>query len=126
MQVNSQFATEPVIEIPELPWWKQPDNIELAKSAGKNLVLGGLALFLMLGVLRPMLRRFLGPMQAAAAQSGAASGAPEGQPATEPAKARTPHDTRHQENMKYAQESAVQGPQMVAMLVKSWMDKKDG
>ena len=124
--VNSEFATEPVIEIPVLPWWKQPDNIELAKSAGKNLMLGGLALFLMFGVLRPLLRRFAGPMQAAPAQSGAEPGMPEGQATAEPARAKAPHDSRHQENMKYAQESAVQGPQMVAMLVKSWMDKKDG
>jgi hypothetical protein len=32
---------------------------------------------------------------------------------------------RHHENVKYAQDAAVKGPQMVAMLVKHWMSQKN-
>jgi len=32
---------------------------------------------------------------------------------------------RHQDNVKYAQEAAIHGPQMVAMLLKHWMSQKD-
>ncbi|MDP3616845.1 MAG: flagellar basal-body MS-ring/collar protein FliF, partial [Rhodoferax sp.] len=65
--VNSLFAAEPTVEIPELPWWRQADNLELAKAAGKNLLLGSLALYVLFGVLRPLLRRFLQPMASAPA-----------------------------------------------------------
>jgi len=130
--VNSPFATEPTVETPEVPWWRQSDNIEMAKTAGKNLALGLLALYLLLGVLRPLLRKLLQPSGAAstpaatsaAAESGAQD-SPDAGPAA-PARVDDRQNRRHQENVQYAQQSATEGPKMVAMLVKNWMDKKDG
>ena len=130
--VNSPFATEPTVETPEVPWWRQSDNIEMAKAAGKNLAFGLLALYLLLGVLRPLLRKLLQPSGAAptptATSASAESGAqdsPDAGPAA-PARVDDRHNRRHQENVQYAQQSATEGPKMVAMLVKNWMDKKDG
>ncbi|MDD5335611.1 MAG: flagellar basal-body MS-ring/collar protein FliF [Rhodoferax sp.] len=129
--VNSPFAAQPVSETPELPWWRQPENLELAKVAGKNLLLGVLALYLLFGVLRPLLRRVLQPANAAAEPTAAAATAAPESPAEAAAaevsaKTQERHSKRHLDNLQYAQEAATQGPQMVAMLVKSWMDKKDG
>ncbi|MFZ4480943.1 MAG: flagellar M-ring protein FliF C-terminal domain-containing protein, partial [Rhodoferax sp.] len=125
--VNSPFATEVVVEAPVVPWWRQPDNIEMAKEVGKNSLIGILALYLLFGVLRPALRKLLQPSGAAiAAQAQPQPGSPEQAAAGGPAKGEDRQNQRHQDNMQYAQQAATQGPQMVAMLVKHWMDKKDG
>ncbi|MGB4359890.1 MAG: flagellar basal-body MS-ring/collar protein FliF, partial [Rhodoferax sp.] len=62
--VNSPFASEAVVASPELPIWRQPDNIALAKTAGQYLLLGLLGLYLWLAVLRPLLRKHLQPVHA--------------------------------------------------------------
>ncbi|MEI7537356.1 MAG: flagellar basal-body MS-ring/collar protein FliF [Comamonadaceae bacterium] len=128
--VNSPFATEPTVETPEVPWWRQSENIDMAKVAGTNLALGLLALYLLLGVLRPLLRKLLQPSGAAAPATPATaeSGAQESADAAPAAAPRVDNrqNRRHQDNVQYAQQSAAEGPQMVAMLVKNWMDKKDG
>lgn len=125
--VNSEFATDPVAVVAELPWWRQPDNLALAGTAGKSLMFGVLALSLLFGVLRPLMRRFQVPpvpAQAAAVASPAAEA--EAASVTVSAKGDAALKQRHQENVRYAQEAAVQGPMMVAMLVKHWMGKNDG
>ena len=80
----------------------------------------------MFGVLRPLLRRFLQPADAAQAVAEVPAGSPAEAAAEAPAKSENRQTKRHQENMQYAQEAAAQGPQMVAMLVKNWMGQKDG
>ena len=54
--VNSPFTVTDPETVPELPLWKQPEMIELAQQLGKMLI-GGLVLYLVLGVLRPSLKR---------------------------------------------------------------------
>ncbi len=53
--LNSPFV-EQAERIPVLPLWKQPENIALAKEALKYLVIGGVALYLLLGIIRPAFR----------------------------------------------------------------------
>lgn len=125
--VNSQFATEPVVVVAELPWWRQPENLALASMAGKSLMFGVLALSLLFGVLRPLMRKYQ-PTQAtgrAPAAVAATDAETEAASVTVSAQGEASQIKRHQDNVKYAQEAAVQGPQMVAMLVKHWMSKKD-
>jgi len=122
--VNSPFATE-TIDTPELPLWRQPDNIEMAKVAGKYLLLGMLALYLCFAVLRPLLRRYLQP---ALAQPLAAT-APDAMAgnSSEPGmQAQDRENQRHLDNTQYARETAVKDPRMVAMLIKHWMEQKNG
>ena len=57
--VNAAF-TQPALEIlPEPPLWKQPDSIAMAKDLGKQALIGLVVLYLLLGVLRPMLKQVL-------------------------------------------------------------------
>ena len=121
--VNSQFAGD--APEPELPVWRQADNIELAKSAGKYLLLGILGLWLWFGLVRPLLRKHL---QGAPAARPAATGAtaktagaqsPEQVKLSEEAKQR--EADRHQENMQHAQNLAEKDPRLVAMVIKNWM-----
>lgn len=55
--VNSPFLSAPVETIPELPWWKQPENIELAIQAARYLLLGIVMLVLYRRALKPLLVR---------------------------------------------------------------------
>jgi len=126
--VNSAFVSD-VAEVVELPLWKQPENIELAKTGGQYLLIGMLALFAWFAVFRPLLRKHLQPEQAALPAPGSQDVVFEenGQqtPAEFLAQAQQRKELRHVENVKYAQDLSVKDPQMVAMLMKHWMDEKD-
>ncbi|EJL91009.1 flagellar basal-body M-ring protein/flagellar hook-basal body protein FliF [Polaromonas sp. CF318] len=126
--VNSPFAAD--TETPELPLWRQPETVEIAKSSGKYLLLGLLALYLWLAVLRPLLRKHLQPSPAAfAADADRDPGL--GEAASAQAQAlekeqRERREQRHQANLQYAQDMAAKEPAMVAMLIKHWTEKNGG
>ena len=118
--VNSPFASD-ASDTPELPVWRQPDNIEMAKAGGKYLMLGILALYLWFAVLRPLLRKHLHPVPAQAA----APGQEEAPSADAVAQSQERQAERHLENIRYAQETAAKEPRAVAMLIKHWMGEKN-
>ncbi len=122
--VNSPFAAEASNNAPEKPWWRQPDNMELARELGKYLLLGALALFVWLVLLRPLLRQHLPPVPAAA-PTGSADGDRADEAAAQ-AKAQEREGQGHLENIQYAQTMAAKDPKVVATLMKHWMDKNDG
>ncbi|MDP2451538.1 flagellar basal-body MS-ring/collar protein FliF [Polaromonas sp.] len=118
--VNSAFASD-ATDTPELPVWRQPDNIEMAKAGGKYLLLGILALYIWFAVLRPLLRKHLHPVPAQAAATGHEEG-PSANTVAEPPERQA---ERHLENIRYAQETAAKEPRAVAMLIKHWMGEKN-
>lgn len=126
--VNSPFASA-APDAPELPVWREPENIEMAKIAGKYLLMTILALFVWFAVFRPLLRKHLQPGQAATATgapgaTATAAGATD--PADPAAQVEARRTERHQDNVKYAREIAAKEPRVVAMLIKHWMEKQDG
>jgi flagellar M-ring protein FliF len=54
--VNAQFSTPDIAPVEQVPVWKQPDVIALAKEAGKALLFLVLTLIVVFGVVRPALR----------------------------------------------------------------------
>ncbi|HWW08198.1 flagellar basal-body MS-ring/collar protein FliF [Collimonas sp.] len=128
--VNSQFAGD--APEPELPVWRQPDNIELAKTAGKYLLLAIVGLWLWFGLVRPLLRKHLqGPQTATAAEAEAAAAIANAmsEPSPEQVKrneeARQREADRHQDNMQHAQDLAEKDPRLVAMVIKNWMGNNE-
>lgn len=126
--VNSPFATDLVIDTPELPWWRQSDNLELAKASGKYLLLGMLALYLWFAVLRPLLRKHLQPAPAPTGDgvAGKETASAAGAAAQVQADTRAREEQRHLDNIQYAQKTAANDPQTVAMLMKHWMNHNNG
>ena len=129
--VNSPFASD-TVNIVVLPLWKQAENIELAKTLGKYFLLALLALFVWFAVLRPLLRKHLGPPQqsippvavnANPAVTAAAAAVNESPEQIE-AQAQERQAQRHRDNVQHAQDVAVKDPRMVAMLIKQWMTEK--
>ncbi len=113
----------------ELPLWKQPENVDLVKSALKYLVIIGVAFYLMLGIIRPAVRNFnqaLKPSVAAVtdvleegegreseeALEGAGYGA-DGQAVSE--------ISRHEAALTRARAIAMQEPAIVASVLRDWM-----
>ena len=113
---NSAFSAPETEPIAELPLWKQPDTIATAKEVGRNLLIAGLILFLVLGVLRPLLTKLSearpaasGPGNADEAVSAAAGGEPQQRDGFEA-------------NLTAAKELARSEPMLVANVVKEWVN----
>ena len=121
--VNSPFASD-TVELVELPVWKQPANIELAKTLGKYLLIGILVLYVWFAVMRPLLRKHLAPVPKAVAPVASEENPTQIVTEAQAQQALERQAARHQENVQNAQDAAVKDPRMVAMLIKQWMAEK--
>ncbi|MDH4191651.1 MAG: flagellar basal-body MS-ring/collar protein FliF [Betaproteobacteria bacterium] len=116
---NAAFSiAEPPAALPELPIWRQPENIALAKEFGKATLLGLLGLYLLFGVLRPFMRQLAasgGQPALLAAQNLPALPAPE----TGTGGAARAPDAR----LDSLRQIARQDPKAVANIVRNWVSK---
>ncbi len=127
--VNAAF-TESKEEL-DIPLWKDPDNVALAKDLLKNLIIFGLAFYLVFGVLRPMLRELVKPPEPVA-EGGVAEGegaiegvlgedgvlyGPDGKAVAAPV------DT-YAEILAKVREFAKASPKLTAEIAKEWMTKE--
>jgi flagellar M-ring protein FliF len=105
--VNAAFSIEPAEVVPETPIWQQPDSLAFGKEIGKSLLALALALFVVLGVLRPLIRQLtsLPAVLEPDPESGAGSIA----------------GTSQQERLTAARQLARQDPKVVANVVKNWV-----
>ena len=109
--VNAAFnVVEPEVTA-ELPIWQRPENIALAKDLGKALVIGVVFLYLLFGVVRPLIRNLLS--------------APRIDPAFEPAMLEAEAEVHpaigHSQRLTAAKQLAKSDPKRVANVVKSWV-----
>lgn len=118
--VNAAFSA---VEVePEPPLWKDPENVAFAKELLKNLLILGLALYLVFGVLRPLLRDMLKPPPKAAESAGelpaeAALDAFE-------AKMEAMAKQGHMNQLQQVREFAKQNPKAAADIIREWMAKE--
>jgi len=117
--VNTPFARTEAEVIPELPWWKQPmyvEYLQMAKTAGKYLLMA-LALFILyLRVLKPLAKKL----------SEAARMPPPSQNLhLQHAQAALPGQRNYEENLSRAQKLANQDPRVVANIVKNWVGSNE-
>ena len=116
--VNSAFADIEREPIPELPLWKQPDMVELGQQIGKTLLISALILYLVLGVLRPMLKRMNPPPPS----SPLVAEQPDNNvPHVIPAPKPPPQISQHEQTLALARQLARDDPKMVANVVKQWV-----
>jgi flagellar M-ring protein FliF len=127
--VNSAFAREGQgEETRDVPVWRDPENIELAKTIGQYLLYAALALFAWFAVLRPLLRKHLAPPAppASAATAPKATAADADADADDTgsaqANARQREAERQKADLDYAHQTADSDPRLVATLIKHWMN----
>jgi flagellar M-ring protein FliF len=118
--VNTPFAAAQPEPLPAAPFWKQPayaDYIDIARSAGRYLLMGVVLLLVYLKLLKPTLKK-LSELAAAPPPSPnlqlqhADMGALPGQ-------------RGYQENLTRAQGLASQDPRAVANIVKTWVGSNE-
>ncbi|MCX7141064.1 MAG: flagellar basal-body MS-ring/collar protein FliF [Proteobacteria bacterium] len=107
---NSAFSLPEVEPATEVPLWKQPETIATAKDIGRNVLIAGIVLFLVLGVLRPVLTKL-----------SEAVPAPVYIPAAEQAAAAGQQQSGFDDNLTAVKQMARQEPQIVANVVKDWV-----
>jgi len=118
--VNTPFAQAEQEALPELPWWKQPQYIEymeMAKTAGKYLLMALALVILYLRVLKPLMKKF-----SEISNRPAASLSPELQHAEMTA---LPGQSNYQDNLSRAQKMASEDPRVVANIVKTWVGSNE-
>ncbi|OLO07917.1 flagellar M-ring protein FliF [Salinicola sp. MH3R3-1] len=136
--VNSPFQIK-TSDFVAQPWWQTPAVWDLAKSALKYLLVALAALFLWFKVLKPLIRRQTpepipapaaapaAPPSGAAAAAGAAnyqtvSDAGGGSAAKSRERNRR-SASNYEQDLKDVREMAQEDPRLVAMVVRSWMEK---
>ena len=120
--VNSPFTDMEKEIIPELPLWQQPEMVELAKQIAKTVLIGALIAYLVLGVLRPMLKRMNQPADLSPPSSPMLAEHKEDQPLpSKPVMKQAPQLSLPDQNLALARQLARDDPQMVASVVRHWV-----
>jgi flagellar M-ring protein FliF len=131
--VNSPFAGMEKEASPELPLWKQPEMLVLAKEAGRYLLIAFVLLFIYFALLRPLLKKL-----ATKEENLEALEAPEldenGNPIVQDADANDakfdpnddsmgPEPGSYQVILEQAKRLAKENPKVVAHVVKEWVSE---
>ena len=108
---NSAFSVAEVEPATEVPLWKQPETIATAKDIGRNVLIAAIVLFLVMGVLKPLLTKL-----------SEAVPAPVFVPQEEQeAAAVVQQRAGYEDNLTAVKQMARQEPQIVANVVKDWV-----
>ncbi|HEX7909519.1 MAG TPA: flagellar basal-body MS-ring/collar protein FliF [Paraburkholderia sp.] len=135
--VNSPFTAD-VDPTADLPWWRTPDMIALAKQIATYLGIGAVALFLYFVMVKPAMRRAFPPPEPALATALPSPDDPvllDGIPAAERASMSTVAELendsellalenskhKYERNLEFARNIARQDPKIVATVVKNWV-----
>ncbi|MEO8134355.1 MAG: flagellar basal-body MS-ring/collar protein FliF [Betaproteobacteria bacterium] len=112
---NAPFNEPEREAVVEVPFWKAPDNIALAKETGRYVLFAGVILYLFFGVVRPMLRQ-------AALRAAAVPSAPEVSAAGPMAALEAPSSPLLNDSLQRARQLARDDPKVVANIVKGWVN----
>jgi flagellar M-ring protein FliF len=126
--LNSAFNNDQEI-LPEVPFWKDPENIGLGKEALKYLLIAGTIGFLLFGVIRPGFRNVTAKAQAEAAAAEAAAKAEGIETGLDPNVAHTPEEIEAVKaensldtNLQLAKQLAKDDPKIIASVLKEWVN----
>lgn len=127
LTVTNGLFTADTATILDIPLWKDPDVIMLAKEIGKQLLIAAVVLFFLLKILRPFLKSLTPPPPPPPVESENLSGEAELGQLSErgdgTAALQAIQKSIFDENLKKAKQLAVDEPAIVANVVKEWISK---
>jgi len=121
--LNQAFNTVPEPVIPEVTWWKDPNNIPLAKDLFKYIMIAAGIGFLLFGVIRPTFRN-LAAQAAAQAEAAAAAAEAEDAAAHHGHASQFTKQNSYEDNLELAKQLTKDDPKIVASVVKEWVNKE--
>jgi flagellar M-ring protein FliF len=110
--VNSQFTTPESEKLPDIPMWKQPENLEYAQSGIRYLLMGLVGFYVFAKIIRPAMNK-LSTVAAAADESGNTG--------SNAMLATNAVALTHEDKLQNARLLARQDPKAVANVVKTWV-----
>ena len=115
--LNVQVAafTEDKEIVKELPFWKQPDMIELGKDLLKYLVIAAVIFFVVFRIIKPAFQTLL----TLPSSTGGFTANQEGE--ARPEATYTPAAPSYEQSLQTARQIAQQEPKIVASVVKEWV-----
>jgi len=123
--VNSPFTND-VEKEPEVPVWKQPQMIDLAKTGVGYLLLALLAVFLWFKVARPVLRKYTAPPLPAPTETSTATEAVLLPPEVETNPEVLRLAAKYESDLALVRDAAQRDPRLVASVIKTWMANDEG
>ncbi len=120
---NTRFTTPEVEKLPEVPAWRQPENINLASDAGKYLLMAVITLYAFFAFIRPLLKKASSTVKTLAEDKNSEAGGGSVNPETGMlALPHQPSPLSADEKLQAARLTARQDPRAVANVVKNWVD----
>lgn len=130
LTVTNGLFTGETETILEVPFWKDPDVIMLAKDFAKQLLIIGVVLFFLLKILRPFLKSLAPPPPVPALTDNTTQVASDGTTLEQlpgqtdgTAMQQAIQKSMFDENLKRAKQLAMDEPAIVANVVKDWIVK---
>lgn len=122
---NAAFSTDEATPAAAIPMWRDPENISIAKEGGKALGALLLILYVLFGIIRPLLRSMSAPAQAAAlpAPAGSADGTPGAVPAAGTANDPASPDAAPRQ-LDAPRQVTQHDPKVIANVVRTWVAKE--
>jgi flagellar M-ring protein FliF len=123
--LNSAFNETPEVIAPELPLWKQPEMIALAKDGGKYLLIAVVTLYLLFGFIRPAVRSFVASLAPPPPPEGTTAEDIDHEEIAQQEKEfqAKQADLSYESSIKAAKDIAQQNPKIVASIVQEWVSK---
>ncbi|MES2037575.1 MAG: flagellar basal-body MS-ring/collar protein FliF [Pseudomonadota bacterium] len=133
--VNSPFASPEKEPIVDLPLWKQPDVLQMAKEIAKYIGVALVLAYLFFGFLKPMLLKMMGKdketLEAIEAEKRAQEEAEKEEEeaaivnlSKEAELQNTRHGSTYEMNLEMAKQLAKDDPRIVANVVKAWVSNE--
>jgi len=120
--LNSAFNKVPEAVIPELPLWKQPDVVSMGKDGLKYLLLGGAALYLFFGIIRPAFRNLAASLNVPKSEEEVEEIKQQKKAKEKEFEARQ-SESSYENSLQAAKQIAQQSPKIVASVVQEWVNK---
>ncbi len=123
--LNSAFNVERETIVPEVPFWKQPETIALAKDILKYLLITAIGLYLIFGVIRPAFRSFSNASARSAASKNENAALLKEQERNAAKSAMQQSNMSYEDNVENAKKIARGEPKIVASVVQGWVNSNE-
>ncbi len=120
--LNSEFNEEKETPAAEVPLWKQPEMIALAKDGLRYLIIAGIGLYLLFGVIRPAFNNIEKERKQALEEKARQA---EAQKTAMEHRAPPDGQAAYDNNLQSVKEMAQNDPKVVAAVVKEWVTKDE-